>query len=162
MRTVLYPGSFDPVTVGHLDIIERAALLFDEVIVGVLHNPAKQSGLFPPAERVALLEEAVRPLGNVSVRQFDGLLVNAVAHCGAQAVLRGLRNATDAEEELQMARLNRHIAGAETVFMAAAPGVMHVSSDMVRQIGKGGGALQGLVPESIRPRIAEFFKNITS
>lgn len=159
MRTVLYPGSFDPITTGHMDVIARAAAMFEQVIIGVLHNPAKPSGAFPPAERLRLIEQATAPLSNVRAALFDGLLIDAARACRADAVIRGLRTMGDAESELQMARLNRQIGDIETIFLAAAPGVMHISSDMVRQIGRGGGSLGGLVPESIRPYIENFWKH---
>ena len=155
MRTVLYPGSFDPVTAGHMDLISRAAGRFERVIVGVLHNPGKQEGAFSVAERLALLQKAVAPYPNVEVAAFEGLLVRAAEACGAEGVLRGLRGLGDAESELQMARLNRQMAGVETVFMAASPEVTHISASMVRQIGRLGGDLRGLVPAALLKEISE-------
>lgn len=154
MKTVLYPGSFDPVTTGHMDLIIRASERFERVIVGVLYNPQKPAGVFSVAERIALLEAAVAPLGNVTVQAFDGLLVDAARACGADAVLRGLRTSADVEGELEMARLNRQIGGVETLMLAASPQVVHVSATMVRVIGRHGGDLSGLVPETLRERIA--------
>lgn len=154
MRIALYPGSFDPVTVGHMDIIARAAALFDRVVVGVLHNPAKPSGVFTPAERVQLLLDSVAGLDNVEVRMFSGLLVDAARACGARIVVRGLRTMADAEVELQMARINRQIGDVETLFLAASPQVMHVSSEMVRQVGRYGGDLRGMLPGAIEKRVA--------
>lgn len=158
MRKVLYPGSFDPVTAGHMDIIRRAAAQFDQVVVGVLHNPLKPSGAFTPDERVELLQAATASLNNVTIEKFSGLLVDAVAACGADAVVRGLRTMGDAELELQMARLNRQIGGVETLFLAATPEVMHISAEMVRQVGRYGGNLHSLVPDTVFTRIEEALK----
>ena len=155
MRTVLYPGSFDPVTTGHMDLIARAAARFEKVIVGVLHNPDKPSGVFLVERRLEFLEAAVALYPNVEVAAFAGLLVDAVAACCADGVLRGLRTPADAAAEIQMAQLNRQLGGVETVFMAASPGVTHVSSTMVRQIGRLGGWLDGLVPEAVLEEIAD-------
>ena len=155
MKTVLYPGSFDPVTVGHMDIIARAAAQFDRVIVGVVHNPQKQSGAFPVAVRMEMLRTAAQAYDNVEVQDFSGLLVEAVHACGADAVVRGLRTSADLETEMQMARLNRQIGGVETFFLAAAPETVHISSSFVRDIGRYGGRLEGLVPEALRSQIAE-------
>ncbi|MDL2318008.1 pantetheine-phosphate adenylyltransferase [Eubacteriales bacterium OttesenSCG-928-A19] len=155
MRTVLYPGSFDPVTAGHLDIIRRAAARFEQVIVAVMHNPQKATGAFPVEERIELLKAATCGLDNVQIRAFDGLLVDAARACQVDGVIRGLRSTADTEIELQMARLNRQLGDVETVFMAATPAVMHISANMVREVGRLGGNLRGLVPEEIRPRVAE-------
>lgn len=149
MRTALYPGSFDPVTVGHMDVIVRAAAQFDRVIVGILHNPGKPSGTFSIEERIALLEKAVKGLEGVTVKAYAGLLVDAARKAGADLVIRGIRTGADVEMELQMARLNRQIGGVETLFFAASPGTVHISAEMVRQIGRMGGNLQGLVPDSL-------------
>lgn len=155
MRTVLYPGSFDPVTNGHMDIIERAAALFDTVVVGVLHNAQKPSGAFPATERVQLLKAATAHLPGVHVNAYEGLLVDAVRECGADAVVRGLRSMGDADIELQMARLNRQLGQIETLMLAASPEVCHISASMVRDIGRHGGDLSGLVPMALCARIAE-------
>lgn len=154
MRTILYPGSFDPVTEGHMDIIRRASSLFERLIVGILHNPQKPGGAFSIMERLKLLETATSSLPNVSVEAMTGLLVDAARACKADAVLRGIRSAAETESELQMARLNHHLAGIETLFMAASPAAIHISASYVREIGRLGGSLQGLVPEAVRPEIA--------
>lgn len=150
MRTVLYPGSFDPVTYGHMDLIERAAKMFDRVIVGVLYNPDKRSGMFEIEERLEILRKATAHLENVEARAFTGLLVDAVRQCGADAVLRGLRSNADADIELQMARINREIGGVETLMMASCPEKSHISSSMVRQIAALGGKYEHMVPEAAR------------
>ncbi len=159
MRIVLYPGSFDPVTAGHMDIIERAAGLFGRVIVAVLHNEEKPSGAFSVPDRLALLRIATANLHNIMVQDFSGLLVHAARKSGADAVLRGLRTADDIGPELQMARLNRHLSGVETVFLAASPPMAHISSQRVREIGRLGGDLRGLVPEAIREQIEGVLRN---
>ena len=158
MRTVLYPGSFDPVTTGHMDIIRRAAAQFERVIVGVLYNPEKPTGAFPVAERLDLLKTAVADLSNVEVGAYAGLLVDVAASCGADAVIRSLRTAADLDAELQMARLNRQMSGIETLFLASAPEMVHISSSMVRVIGQHGGDIRGLVPELIEERVAKGLK----
>lgn len=155
MKTVLYPGSFDPVTVGHMDIIARAAAQFERVIVGVVHNPQKPSGVFPVAVRMEMLRTAVKAYDNIVVQEFSGLLVDAVHACSADAVVRGLRTSADLETEMQMARLNRQIGGVETFFFAATPEAVHISASFVRDIGRYGGRLEGLVPEVLRSQIAE-------
>ncbi|MCL1964599.1 MAG: pantetheine-phosphate adenylyltransferase [Firmicutes bacterium] len=155
MRTVLYPGSFDPVTAGHMDIISRAAARFERVIIGVLRNPEKTTDAFSPAERLSLLRKAAAPYPNVEAAVFEGLLARAAEACGADGVLRGLRTAGDVESEFMMARLNRQMAGVETVFLAASPAVSHISASMVRQIGRLGGDLRGLVPENLLEEISD-------
>ena len=155
MRTALYPGSCDPVTAGHLDILTRASRMFDRVIVGVLHNPKKPSGAFSVDERLALLSEAANGLSNVEARAFSGLLVDAARACGADVVVRGIRGFSDVEIELQMARLNLKIGGVETVFLAAAPEVSQISAGMVREIARLGGNVRGLVPETVRQQIID-------
>lgn len=160
MRTVLYPGSFDPVTSGHLDLIARAAVCFDEVIVGVLYNAQKQAGTFPVEERLALIEKATAHLAGVRAQAFTGLLVDAAKACGAQAVIRGLRTVSDVDVELQMARLNLRMGGVETLMLASSPEVVHINATMVREIGRLGGDLRGFVPESVRNEIAVHLRAI--
>ena len=150
MRTWLYPGSFDPFTLGHLDIAERAARLSDRLIVCVLQNPAKQSGLFTADQRIHMIRTGLSHLPNADVRACHGLLVDIASSCGADAVVRGLRTEADFPAESEMARLNRHMKGVETIFLIAAPAVAFVSASWVRQIGRLGGDLSGLVPENIR------------
>lgn len=159
MRTVLYPGSFDPVTVGHMDIITRAAARFERVYVAIVHNPEKQTSAFSAEERAALLKAATGHLKNVEIRTHTGLLVDMAGALGVDAVVRGIRTAADMDSEIQMARLNRQIADVETVFLAAAPQMVHISASYVRDIGRFGGNLQGLVPDAVLPQIAETLKN---
>jgi len=151
--TALYPGSFDPVTTGHMDIIERAANLFDGVIVGIFHNPAKPSGAFSPERRARLVARAAERFPNVEARVFTGLVADGVLAAGADCIVRGVRSMGDIDLELQMARLNRRLCGAETLLLAASPEMVHISASMVRQIGRYGGDLAGLVPERVREAI---------
>jgi pantetheine-phosphate adenylyltransferase len=147
----IVPGTFDPVTSGHLDIIERAAALFDELVVGVAHSPEKNGGpLFDIDERVRLLEEVTAPLGNVTVRPFDTLLVDFAEKEGASVIVKGLRAVTDFEREFQMAALNWRLdADVETMFIMAVPEFMYLSSSAVREIARHGGSVRGLVPDHV-------------
>ena len=153
LRRAVCPGSYDPVTSGHLDVVARAAALFDEVVVAVLHNPAKQ-GTFPVAERVAFVEHAVDAAGlggRVRVETFaDRLLVDVCRDVGAVAVVKGVRGATDVAYELPMARMNRHLTGLDTVFLPADPTLEHVSSSLVKEVARYGGDVSGLVPDEVR------------
>lgn len=156
-RIAVYPGSFDPVTVGHEDVIRRAAALFDRVIVAVLHNPAKR-GCFPVEERLRLLEKTVAPLGNVSVDKWDGMLVEYVRRSGACAVVRGLREVSDFESEKTMAQLNsRLLPGMETVFLMTRPDQSCISSSAVREIAGFGGDVSAYVPAAVAADVAEYF-----
>lgn len=153
MAVCVFPGSFDPVTKGHLDLIERASRLFDEVIVAVLYNPAK-TGLFPTEERIGLLRKACKHLDNVRFDSFDGLLVDFMRNCGARVVIRGLRSTADFESEFQMAQLNHQMEPeVETLFMPTAPEYAHVSSSAVREIGSFGGDISPFVPACIVPDV---------
>ncbi len=152
--TALCPGTFDPVTNGHLDIIERAAQRFDAVIVGVLDNPAKQP-LFTAEERVAMLKEATGDLTNVVVDPFSGLLVGYATSRGANVIVKGLRAVTDFEYEIQMAQMNRRLAGVETLFMTTSPSWSYLSSSLVKEVARFGGDVTGLVPSVVVERLAE-------
>jgi len=148
MKSILaiYPGSFDPVTNGHLDLIERGAKIFDRLVVAVLRNLDKDP-LFEVSERVEMLREVTRVWTNVEVDIFDGLLVDYARQRNAQAILRGIRAISDYEYELQMALMNRKLAPhIETVFMMPAEAYSYLSSRMVREIARLGGPIQGLVP----------------
>ena len=145
----VYPGSFDPVTIGHLDLIERGADIFPEVVVAVLHNPAKE-GCFPIAQRLELLARACAHLPNVRFDQFDGLLVDYMKKLDAGIVLRGLRAVTDFESEFQMAQVNHQILPAlETLFMMTLPEHAYISSSGVREIATFGGDVSAFVPPCI-------------
>lgn len=152
MRTAVCPGSYDPVTAGHLDVIERACSLYDEVVVAVLHNPAK-AGTFTVPERLAFLESALAGAGPARVRvtaYASRLLVDVAADLGATAIVKGLRGATDFAYELPMALMNRHLTGVETVFLPGDPTLEHVSSSLVKEVCRYGGDVSGLVPDAVR------------
>ena len=151
MNRGIVPGTFDPVTSGHLDIIERAAVLFDELIVGVAFSDAKNGGpLFSAPERVALIELATSHLPNVSVRAFDTLLVDFAHETGASVAIKGLRAMTDFEREFQMAALNWRLdSKVETMFIMAIPEFMFLSSSAVKEIARHGGSVRGLVPDVV-------------
>ena len=149
-RRCVCPGSYDPVTLGHADVIERAAALYDEVVVAVLLNPAK-AGTFPPEERQKLLEDTVAHLPNVRVELFSNrLLVDVCREADAQAIVKGLRGGTDFAYELPMALMNRHLTGVETFFLPADPAFEHVSSSLVKEVARWGGDVTGLVPNEVR------------
>ena len=151
MKRGMCPGTFDPVTCGHLDIIERAASLLDELVVGVAESPDKGGGpLFSLEERVALIEVATRHLPNVSVRPFATLLVDFAEEVDATVILKGLRVVTDFEREFQMAALNWRLdSKVETMFIMAIPEYMYLSSSAVKEIARHGGNVRGLVPEHV-------------
>ena len=157
MRRANCPGTFDPLTSGHLDIIERAAGLVDEVVVAVALSPEKGSGpLFPVEQRVAHIEQAVGHLDTVTVRPFDTLLVEMAHEVGATVIIKGLRAITDFEREFQMAQLNYRLdKGIETVFIMAVPEYMFLSSSAVKEIAAHGGSVRGLVPDHVADALAE-------
>jgi pantetheine-phosphate adenylyltransferase len=152
--TALCPGTFDPVTNGHLDIIERAARRFDALIVGVLDNPAKQP-LFPAEERVQMLKEVTAGLPNVEVDLFAGLLVEYAARRGADLVVKGLRAVSDFEYEIQMAQMNHQLSGVETLFMTTDPRWSFLSSSLVKEVARFGGDVRSLVPPPVAGRLAD-------
>ena len=158
MRRAIYPGSFDPVTNGHLDIIERGAKLFDEIIIAVLVNPEKSGALFTVEERREMLEEALAQVEcsgcRLRVDSFRGLLMRYAVEQQADAVVRGIRAISDYEYELQMALMNRRQEpGIETVFMLAAESYSYVSSRLVKEVYSLGGTIEGLVPASVEERM---------
>ncbi len=149
IRTALYPGSFDPPTRGHEDLIRRAAALADRLVVAVVVNPNKQP-LFSAAERVGLLTEAVGDLPNVTINRFEGLVVEYARAIDASMVVRGVRSVGDFESEQQMAQMNRQLyPGLDTVFLAPSPGLGHLSSTLVREIAKLGGDVRSMVPPGV-------------
>ncbi len=149
VRRCVCPGSYDPVTRGHLDVISRAAALYDEVVVAVLHNPAK-AGRFPIEQRIAFLEASLPDQSNVVVREFSGrLLVDVASELGAGAIVKGLRGGTDFAYELPMALMNRHLTGIETVFLPGDPAMEHVSSSLVCEVAAMGGDVSGMVPDVV-------------
>jgi pantetheine-phosphate adenylyltransferase len=148
------PGSYDPVTNGHVDIVRRATVLFDEVVVAVLANPAKR-GLFPVEERVNLLETSFEGLDRVRIDAVAAgvLLVDYCRSVGASAVVKGLRSGNDFAYELPMALMNRHLTGLETMFLPGDPTLEHVSSSLVKEVAGHGGDVTGLVPDPVLPRL---------
>ncbi len=153
--TAIYPGSFDPVTYGHLDLVARGAKLFDRLIVGVLQNSAKNP-LFSVAERVEMLREGVDRFGNVEVATFEGLLVDFAREQGARAILRGIRAISDYEYELQMAHMNRRLnPEVETIFLMPDVKFSYVSSRLVKEAFRLGGSVEGLVPEWVIGRLRQ-------
>jgi len=148
------PGSYDPVTNGHVDIVRRATVLFDEVVVAVLANPAKR-GLFPVEERVDLLETSLEGLDRVRIDAVAAgvLLVDYCRSVGASAVVKGLRSGNDFAYELPMALMNRHLTGLETMFLPGDPTLEHVSSSLVKEVAGHGGDVTGLVPDPVLPRL---------
>ena len=155
----LYPGSFDPITNGHLDLIQRGSRLFDRLIVSILRNDAKQP-LFSVEERMEMLREVVHVYPNVEVDSFDGLLVDHAAEHGAMVLLRGIRAISDYEYELQMALMNRRLRpGIETVFMMANEAYSFISSRLVKEVFGLGGEITGLVPPSVEARLGRRMAN---
>jgi pantetheine-phosphate adenylyltransferase len=154
MRRAVCPGSFDPVTNGHLDIIGRAAQLYDEVIVGVLVNESK-SGLFSHEERVAMLKEVTGKYPNVRVVGFQGLTVDFCLAVGAPVIVRGIRAVSDFDYELKMAQMNVGLAGVETLFMPTNPLYSFVSSSLIKDVAKWGGDVTPHVPEVVARKLAE-------
>ncbi len=152
MLRVVCPGSFDPPTNGHVDIVTRVARLVDEVVVAVLINPAK-SGLFTPDERVEMLREVSAPLGNVTVESFTGLLVDFCRDREIPAVVKGLRAVSDFEYELQMAQMNHRLTGVDTMFVATDPEYSFLSSSLVKEVATYGGDVAGLVPPAVHERL---------
>jgi pantetheine-phosphate adenylyltransferase len=150
----LCPGTFDPVTNGHLDIIERACRCFDRVLVAVLENPVK-APLFATEERVAMLKEAVVDLDNVEVGSFSGLLVDYAASRGVRIVVKGLRAVTDFDYELQMAQMNNKMSGVETFFVPTSPQWSYLSSSLIKEVVRFGGDVSGLVPAFVAERLEE-------
>jgi pantetheine-phosphate adenylyltransferase len=149
----LYPGTFDPPTNGHIDLIQRGAKLFEHLTVGVLINPVKNP-LFTPEERVEMLRESTSALDNVSVATFDGLMVDFARQLGAMAVLRGIRAISDYEHEFQMALMNRRLAPeVETVFLQPAGRYSFVSSRLLREVFSFGGDVSGLIPPNVLKRL---------
>lgn len=150
VRRCVCPGSYDPVTVGHVDVISRAAALYDEVVVAVLHNPAK-SGTLPVEQRLQLLKAALADVPNLSIEAYaNTLLVDVCREVGAEAIVKGLRSGTDFAYELPMALMNRHLTGVETVFLPGDPRFEHVSSSLVKEVAALGGDITGLVDDETR------------
>jgi len=151
-RRCVCPGSFDPVTNGHLDVVERASRLYDEVTVAVLVNASK-AGLFEVPERIEMLQEVTAGLGNVKVDSFQGLLVDYCRERDIPVVVKGLRAVSDFDYELQMSQMNNRLTGIETLFVATNPEYSFLSSSLVKEVAKWGGDVAGLVPDAVLPRL---------
>ena len=153
MATVLYPGSFDPIHLGHLDVVEQALELFGSVVVAAMHNPSKPSGLFTLDERLAMIDEAVAPLRSagreVRVAAFPGLAVDAARELGTDFIVKGLRTGGDFEVEQQMAQTNYVAAGVRTVYLPCKPALVFISSRFIREIAKYGGDVSAMVPPAV-------------
>lgn len=154
MRKGIYPGSFDPVTKGHMDIIERASHIVDELVVGVLFNPNKNKGLFSTEERMEMLRECTKSLKNVRVESFSGLLVDFAKDQSADVIIRGMRAVTDFEYEMQMAQINKNLLpSVETIFLATSAQYSFLSSSSVRELALFKGKFQDLVPEYVAKQL---------
>ena len=148
-HAAIYPGSFDPMTRGHLDVIERAAAIFDTVVVAVVVNPQKREPLFTLDEREEMIREAVRHLANVQVTHFRGLLANFVRHAGATVIVKGLRVVSDFESEMSTALMNRSLSGVDTVFLPSDPKWSFVSSTLVKEVYNLGADVADYVPPAV-------------
>ena len=149
MKVGLFPGSFDPFHNGHLEIVERASRLFDEVVVAALRNPQKGMALFDLQERQAMLEEVVAHLPSVRIVSVSTLLVYVARDVGASAIVRGLRAVSDFEAEMQMAQMNNHLSGVETIFIPTSPEWSFVASKLVREVWRFGGDVSAFVPKPV-------------
>ena len=157
MRTVLYPGSFDPIHNGHLEIIETASRLFDKVTVAAMRNPQKGEPLFSYDERKAMIEESTAHLSNVEVVAFSSLVVELAREVGADVIVKGLRAVSDFESEMHQAHMNRKISGVETLFIPSATEHSFVASKLLREITRYGGDVSEMVPSAVATRLKEKF-----
>jgi pantetheine-phosphate adenylyltransferase len=157
VATALCPGSFDPVTNGHIDIISRTARHFDDVIVAVIRNPQKAQSLFTLEERQEMLAEVTSHLPNVSIDFFTGLLVEFAKEHGANSIVKGLRAVSDFDYELQMAQMNQQLSGIDTFFISTSPQYSFLSSSLVREVARFGGDVSSMVPPAVGKRLAERF-----
>jgi len=157
VATALCPGSFDPVTNGHIDIISRTARHFDDVIVAVIRNPQKAQSLFTLGERQEMLAEVTSHLPNVSIDFFTGLLVEFAKEHGANSIVKGLRAVSDFDYELQMAQMNQQLSGIDTFFISTSPQYSFLSSSLVREVAKFGGDVSSMVPPVVAKRLDERF-----
>ncbi len=160
MSGAVCPGSFDPVTLGHVDVFDRACAQFDEVVVAVLVNPKKQ-GMFTVDERIAMIVDSTPHLSNLRVESGQGLVVDFARAHGLSAIVKGLRTGTDFEYELQMAQMNKHVAGVDTFFVATAPRHSFVSSSLAKEVAGLGGDVSDLLPEPVNVRMREKFREQT-
>jgi pantetheine-phosphate adenylyltransferase len=158
MRVGLFPGSFDPFHNGHLEIVERASKLFDKVVVAAVRNPQKGAALFDLEERQELLVEATAHIPNVEVISMATLTVWVARDVGADAIIRGLRAVSDFEAEMQMAQMNNHLSGVETIFIPTSPEVSFMASKLVREVWRFGGDVSAFVPEPVAKALAARYK----
>jgi pantetheine-phosphate adenylyltransferase len=157
VSTALCPGSFDPVTLGHIDIIERSSRHFDEVVVAVIRNPQKTQSLFSLEDRQQMLKEATQHLPNIRIEFFKGLLVDFARDHGVDAIVKGLRAVSDFDAELQMAQMNQRLSGIDTFFLSTSPQHSFLSSSLVREVARFGGDVSGMVPANVNDRLVETF-----
>lgn len=157
MRIALFPGSFDPFHNGHLEVVESASRLFDEVIVAVLRNPQKGEPLFSLEERQAMLEDSIAHLSRVRVVAMSTLVVTVAQEVGATAIVKGLRAVTDFENEMQMAQMNQQLSGIDTLFIPTASAHSFIASRLLREVARFGGDVTGLVPAPVAKRLQERF-----
>lgn len=155
MTVVLYPGSFDPIHNGHVEIVETAARLFDRVVVAAMRNPQKGEPLFSLDDRQQLIEESLAHLDNVEVTMFSSLVVDLAREVGAHFIVKGLRAVSDFESELQMAQMNRSISGVDTLFIPSASKNSFLASRLIREIARFGGDVQTMVPEPVARRLED-------
>ena len=155
MTVALYPGSFDPIHNGHVEIVETASKLFDRVVVAAMRNPQKGEPLFSLDEREALIEESLGHLENVTVTMFSSLVVDLARDVGADFIVKGLRAVSDFESELQMAQMNRNISGVDTLFIPSASGNSFLASKLIREVARFGGSVEGMVPDCVAMRLKE-------
>lgn len=157
MKLIIYPGTFDPVTNGHLDLVKRGLMIFDELIIAVAPSPKKQP-LFTIEERLLMIEEAVKKYKSVRVEAFDGLLIDYVKRRGGIGIIRGLRAVSDFEYEMQMALMNRRLAGdLETVFVMPSEEYSYLTSTIVKEVASFGGTVSGLVPDMVEKALKDKF-----
>ena len=158
MKIGLFPGSFDPFHNGHLEIVERASKLFDKVVVAAVRNPQKGGALFDLEERQELLVEATAHISNIEVISMSTLTVWVARDVGADAIIRGLRAISDFEAEMQMAQMNNHLSGVETIFIPTSPEVSFMASKLVREVWRFGGDVSAFVPEPVAKALAAKYK----
>jgi pantetheine-phosphate adenylyltransferase len=158
VSTALCPGSFDPVTLGHIDIIERSSRHFDEVVVAVIRNPQKTQSLFTLEERQEMLEECTAHLSNIRIDFFKGLLIEFARENGADAIVKGLRAVSDFDYELQMAQMNQRLSGIDTFFLSTSPNYSFLSSSLVREVARYGGDVTSMVPPIVAKRLLDRFQ----
>ncbi len=157
MRIALIPGSFDPVHNGHLEVIERASRLFDEVVVATLRNPQKSGALFALEERQEMLEESLGHLANVRIVSLTKLVVDVARDVGASVIVKGLRAVSDFENEMQMAQMNKQLSGVETLFIPTSSTHSFIASKLLRDVARFGGDVSSFVPKSVAVRLQEKF-----